>query len=203
MAHDNPVLAAPLQFAAGMAIDRARIARGAFAGAVAAGVWAAQQPLDKRVFGSDYDDVELLGKSVTRGPAWYPVGLSLHLQTGALFGAAYAAGADAIPLPAPARGVLAAMVENFGSWPLVALSDRLHPARDELPRLSGNRRALWQGAWRHILFGALLGELERRLNGVHDEDMLDLEAVISPNGHGRLDHAVPAAAPGGTGASPA
>ena len=29
---------------------------------VAAGVWAAQQPLDKRVFECGYDDVELLGK---------------------------------------------------------------------------------------------------------------------------------------------
>jgi hypothetical protein len=186
-----------------MAIDRARIARGAFAGAIAAAVWAAQQPLDKRVFGSAYDDVELLGKSVTRGPAWYPVGLSLHLHNGAMFGAAYAAGAGVIPLPGPARGALAAMVEHFGLWPLVALSDRLHPARNELPRLSGNRRAMWQGTWRHVLFGALLGELERRLNPVRDEDVLDLETVISPNGHGTLDHAAPAAAPDGTGASPA
>jgi hypothetical protein len=39
-----------------------RTVNGAMAGAVAAGVWAAQQPLDKRVFDSDYDDVELLGK---------------------------------------------------------------------------------------------------------------------------------------------
>ena len=57
-----------------MAIDRAQTVRGALAGAVAAGVWAAQQPLDKRVFGVDYDDTELLGKLVTRGPAWRPVG---------------------------------------------------------------------------------------------------------------------------------
>jgi hypothetical protein len=34
-----------------MAFDRVRTARGALAGAVAAGVWAAQQPLDMRVFG--------------------------------------------------------------------------------------------------------------------------------------------------------
>ena len=186
-----------------MAIERARIAKGALAGAIAAGVWAAQQPLDKRVFDSAYDDVELLGKTVTRGPAWYPVGLALHLHTGAVFGAAYAAGAGAIPLPGVVRGVLAAMVEHLGLWPLVALSDRLHPARGELPRLSRNRRALWQGTWRHALFGALLGELERRLNPVRDELVLDFEAVNTPNGHGSLDRPVPAAAPGGTDASPA
>ena len=33
----------------------------------AAAVWAVEQPLDKLVFGSRYDDVELLGKAVTRG----------------------------------------------------------------------------------------------------------------------------------------
>ena len=38
-------------------------------------VWAAQQPLDKRVFGVAYDDTELLGKSVTRGRGWPVVGI--------------------------------------------------------------------------------------------------------------------------------
>src|SRR5919199_197603 len=51
-------------------VEVRRTLGGAAAGALAAGVWAAQQPLDKRVFGSDYDDVELLGKVVTRAPAW-------------------------------------------------------------------------------------------------------------------------------------
>src|SRR3954468_5091188 len=45
---------------------------GALAGAAAAAAWAAQQPLDKRVFGSRYDDVELLGKLVTPGAAGPP-----------------------------------------------------------------------------------------------------------------------------------
>jgi hypothetical protein len=44
-----------------------RTLRGALAGAVAAGVWAAQQPLDKRAFGVAYDDCELLGTLFTRG----------------------------------------------------------------------------------------------------------------------------------------
>ena len=43
-----------------------RVLRGALAGAAAAGVWGAQQPLDKRVFGVDYDDAELLGSAFTR-----------------------------------------------------------------------------------------------------------------------------------------
>jgi hypothetical protein len=51
-------------------IDRTRTLRGAVCGAVAAAVWAIQQPLDKVAFGSRFDDVELLGKAVTRGPRW-------------------------------------------------------------------------------------------------------------------------------------
>ena len=51
-----------------------RSLNGAIAGGLAAAVWAAQQPLDKRVFGVEYDDIELLGKAVTRGAEWPAVG---------------------------------------------------------------------------------------------------------------------------------
>src|SRR4051794_19773481 len=79
-----------------MAATSAQTARGALAGAIAAGVWAAQQPLDKAVFGVSYDDVELLGKWVTRGPAWAPAGVVLHVANGAAFGAMYANAAPRI-----------------------------------------------------------------------------------------------------------
>ena len=59
---------------------------------------------------------------------------------------------------------MAALTEHVALWPLVALTDRLHPARGELPKLQGNRVAFLQGAWRHLLFGFVLGELERRIN---------------------------------------
>jgi len=147
-----------------MEIDRERTLRGALAGGIAATAWALQQPLDKRLFGSRYDDVELLGRAARpRGRGWYPVGLAMHVQNGALFGAVYGNVAPRIPLPPVARGVTLAMAENFAFWPLGRLSDRLHPARDALPRLTGNRRAFWQAAWRHLLFGLVLGEAERRL----------------------------------------
>jgi hypothetical protein len=175
-----------------MAIDRTRTLRGALAGAAAAGIWAAQQPLDKRVFGSDYDDIALMGKAVTRGPAWLPVGLALHLQNGAIFGALYANVGRLIPGPAVLRGAAAGLAENFGSWPLVRLTDRFHPARDDLPRLQGNGRALLQATWRHLLFGVLLGELERRLNADREIEFPDYEAIVSSNGHGRLEQAVSA-----------
>src|SRR4051794_38471935 len=72
-----------------MVIDRAKTVRGAFAGTVAAAVWLAQQPLDKPIFGVDYDDSELLGKAFTRGPAWPVVGAAVHLGNGAVLGALY------------------------------------------------------------------------------------------------------------------
>jgi hypothetical protein len=137
-----------------------RVGRGGMAGAIAAVVWAAQQPLDKRIFESGYDDVELLGKLVTRGGGWPFVGLAMHAANGAAFGAAYSLVRDRLPGPPWARGLLAAQIENFGLWPLGRVSDRHHPARGELPRLAGNRRALAQATWRHALFGVILGVLE-------------------------------------------
>jgi hypothetical protein len=171
-------------------LDRTRTLRGAVCGAVAAAVWALEQPLDKLVSGSRYDDVELLGKAVTRGDSWYPVGLAMHMQNGALFGAAYANFAPVLPLPPVLRGPLIAVAENAALWPLVYLSDRLHPARRELPRLARNRRAFAQATWRHFLFGLVLGELERRLNAEPEPVPPEPEVEFSSNGHGRLQHAV-------------
>src|SRR6186997_3184151 len=92
-----------------MAVDRTRTLRGALAGAAAAAVWAAQQPLDQRVFGVEYDDVELLGRFVTDGRAAYPIGLAMHVLNGAVFGAVYANAGRALPVPAVLRGPLAGL----------------------------------------------------------------------------------------------
>ncbi len=64
-----------------------RTLNGALAGGLAAAVWAAQQPLDKRVLDYGYDDVEFLGKAITRGPSWPVVGTALHVQNGMAYGA--------------------------------------------------------------------------------------------------------------------
>jgi hypothetical protein len=171
-------------------VDLARTLRGAASGAVAAAVWGVQQPLDKRVFASRYDDVELLGSAVTQGP-WYPVGFAIHVGNGAVFGAVYANVQSALPLPAALRGPAAALFEHFASWPLGRVSDRLHPARDRLPQLTGNRPAFLQAIWRHLLFGLVLGELERRLNGGPErEPEPSLPADPSSNGHGSFEYAV-------------
>ena len=173
-----------------MGIDYAKTLRGAVAGALAAGVWAAQMPLDKRAFESDFDDVALLGKALTRGRAWPLAGWALHLQNGALFGAAYANLAPRLPLPSWARGPVVASAENVLTWPLTALTDRLHPARKELPALRTSPRAFAQSTWRHLLFGVLLGELERRLNAQEPVVAPDYTPVASSNGHGTLKHAI-------------
>jgi hypothetical protein len=170
--------------------DVGRTARGALAGAVAAGVWAAQSPLDQRVFGVPYLDQELLGKAVTRGRAWHPVGVALHVLNGALFGAAYANVAPRLPLPAWARGPAAGLAEHAATWPLTLVVDQHHPARGELPRLAGSGRAFAQATWRHLVFGVVLGELERRLNPPPPPSPLADGTTMSSNGHGNLENAV-------------
>ena len=148
-----------------MDISVRRALGGALAGAGAATLWAAQQPLDKRLFRCRYDDVELLGKMATRGPAWPAAGLAMHAANGAAFGTAYALARPRLPGSPLAQAATAAMAENFGFWPLGLMIDRFHPARSQLEPLAGNRRALAQATWRHLLFGLALGALEPRING--------------------------------------
>jgi hypothetical protein len=173
-----------------MPIDRAQTARGALAGALAAGVWSVQSPLDMRAFGVRYSDQALLGKAVTRGPAWPLVGTLLHLLNGAAFGAVYAHLAPRLPGPPWARGPLAGLAEHVSTWPLTIAVERVHPARDDLPPLWGSPRAFAQATWRHLVFGIVLGELERRLNAGDQDGPLPFEQQVSSNGHGDLERAV-------------
>ena len=139
--------------------------RGAVAGAVATVVMTLEHPLDKRLFHSRYDDVEILGKLVTRGDNWRPVGWVLHVQNGAFLGVGYARLKPSLPGPPVVRGLLTGLVEHVATWPLTGLMDRYHPARKELPKLSGNRRAFGQATIRHAVFGIVLGLTEDALNG--------------------------------------
>jgi hypothetical protein len=167
-----------------------RILRGALAGTAAAAVWAAQQPLDRRLFGHAYDDTELLGRWVAPSGPWLPAGVALHLLNGAAFGAAYAVVAPSLPVPPVLRGPLAGLAEHFATWPGTMVVERVHPARADLPELWGSRRAFAQSAWRHVLFGFVLGELERRLNGP-DEPLEPMDdEVASTNGHGSVERLV-------------
>jgi hypothetical protein len=138
--------------------------RGAVAGAVATVAMTAEQPLDKRLFDSRYDDVEILGKLVTRGDYWQPIGVVLHVQNGAIFGIAYARLKPSLPGPPALRGLLVGLIEHVAAWPLTVLFDRYHPARKELPKLASSPRAFGQATIRHAVFGIVLGLLEDALN---------------------------------------
>src|SRR4051794_3625848 len=138
--------------------------RGGVAGAVATVVMTLEQPLDKRLFASKYDDVEILGKLVTRGDHWRPIGFALHVQNGAILGAAYARLKPSLPGSAVLSGLLAAPVDPAAAGPLPVLFARPPPARKELPKLAANRRAFGQATIRHAVFGIVLGLLEDALN---------------------------------------
>lgn len=144
-----------------------RALRGALAGGVAGAVWLLQEPLDRRVFDFPYSDGALLGQALTGGPLAGPLGAAVHVQTGAVFGAAYATARPHLPAALArhgwAAGLAAGIAEHLVSWPAVRLADRHHPRRT-WPALAGDRRAFAQATWRHALFGVLLGVLEAQLN---------------------------------------
>ena len=138
--------------------------RGAVAGAVATVVMTLEQPVDKRLFHCKYDDVEILGKLVTRGDHWQPIGFALHVQNGAVLGAGYARLKPSLPGPPVLRGLLLGLIEHVATWPMTALVDRYHPARKELPKLTANPRAFGQATIRHAVFGIVLGYVEDTLD---------------------------------------
>ena len=136
-------------------------ARAAAAGAAAAAVWGLLEPLDRRALRCDYSDVAILGKAVTRGPAWKPLGFAIHVANGAGFGLAFEEARRRTGLPARPLALTMALAEHLLLYPLSGLVDRYHPARGEegLPRLLTNPRAFAQATWRHAVFGAVLGRL--------------------------------------------
>jgi hypothetical protein len=123
--------------------------RGAVAGAVATVVMTLEQPLDKRLFDSKYNDVEILGKLVTRGNHWQPIGFTLHVQNGAILGAAYARLKPSLPGPAVSTLALRSQAPTS---PARARSTHIEQSSD-CPRLServprfGERRSCSRLAW--------------------------------------------------------
>ncbi len=135
-------------------------ARSAAAGAVAAAVWALEEPLDMRVVGHDYSDVALLGKLVTRDPDWWTTGLALHMANGAVFGLVYDEARRRLRVDPQRLALGMAMGEHLVLFSFGVLVDRYHPARGEpgLARLMSGR-AFVQATWRHAVFGWTLGRL--------------------------------------------
>ena len=134
--------------------------RAAAAGATAATVWAALEPLDRRLLGCDYSDVALLGKAVTRRH-WLPAGLAMHAANGAVFGLAFDELRRRTALPPRRLAFTAALMEHLTLYPTCWFVDRYHPARGEpgIPPLLHNGRAFAQATLRHAVFGLVLGRL--------------------------------------------
>ncbi len=126
-------------------------------------MWAAAEPLDRRLFRCDYSDVALLGKAVTRGRAWPVAGLALHAFNGAVFGLAFDAVQRRVGIRPRRLAVLLALAEHVALYPLTFAVDRWHPARGEpgIPPLLTNARAYGQATVRHALFGLVLGTLDQ------------------------------------------
>ena len=112
--------------------------RAALAGAVAATVWALQEPLDRRVFRCDHSDVRLVG------------GLGVHALNGAVFGLAFDAVRRRTNVDQTRLAVGLAVAEHTVLWPLLRLI---------APEIVRSPRAFAQGVYRHVLFGYVLGRL--------------------------------------------
>ena len=136
-------------------------ARSMAAGAAAATAWGLLEPLDRRLFRYGYSDIALLGKAVTRGPLWRPVGFAVHAANGAAFGLAFHELARRVDVDPRRLAVAAALAEHVALFPLSWFVDRFHPARGEegLPPILTSGRAFAQATARHVLFGVVLGRL--------------------------------------------
>jgi hypothetical protein len=135
----------------------AREIRGALAGACAALVWGAAEPLLRRAIGTPYSDIRLLGRTLTDGPHWRAAGLVVHAVNGAAFGWVF----TRLGGRGWKQGIAAAELETIALWPAMAVVDRYHPDRRDgtWPRLLTNGRAFALTAAGHIVFGAVLGAL--------------------------------------------
>ena len=137
-----------------------RNVRGGIAGAVAATIWTAADPVLDRVFGTPYADSKLLGPFITQGPLEPVANAATHAAGGFAFGYLFSRlGGRGVK-----NGVAAAVAENTLLWPGLAVFDRIHPKRrsGEWPRLVTNPRVFAQATTGHALFGVLLGLLSKR-----------------------------------------
>jgi hypothetical protein len=132
--------------------------RGMIPGIAAAGVWAAAEPIVGRALGvAWYSDARLLGRTLTNGPLWRPLGIAVHLANGGTFGAVFAR----LGGRGWKQGVLAAEAESVLLWPGMAVIDRVHADRrsGEWPTLFLNGRVFAYEVVVHAIFGVVLGAL--------------------------------------------
>ena len=138
-----------------------RLATGVACGAAAAAVWAASEPLLRRVTRTDYSDVRLLGDPLTRKTQ--APGVVLHCLNGGIFGAAF----TALGLSGIRQGAVCAEAESAGLWPATILIDRFHPTvrSGEWDPVFRDPRAFSHSMLGHLIFGVTLGALTGRVAG--------------------------------------
>lgn len=107
-------------------------------------MWGLQERFDRRVFGCDFSDVELLGLGRRS------VGYVVHATNGAVFGLAFDAVRQRVDVEQQRLALALALAEHVALWPLMALVDRT---------LVTSSRAFALETWRHALFGVILGRL--------------------------------------------
>src|SRR6185295_16931306 len=86
--------------------------RAALAGMSAAVVWATAEPALRRLFGTPYGDVRLIGAPLS-GRHWRLVGTTIHVLNGAAAGIAF----RRLGLRGWKVGVAAAQFESAALWP--------------------------------------------------------------------------------------
>ena len=115
----------------------------------------------------------------------------MHIANGAVFGAVVRErGAARCPFRPSCAGRWRASPSTSRPGRARPRSSRVHPAAGELPQLWGSGRAFAQATWRHLLFGTVLGELERRLNPPDSEPRPIDPAAAASNGHGSAEYVV-------------
>jgi hypothetical protein len=119
---------------------------------------AAAEPALRRVFGTPYTDVRLIGAPLSQRH-WRLAGTTVHLLNGAAAGVLF----RRLGLRGWKAGVAAAQLESAALWPGMAVVDRYHPDRRSgaWPRLLLNPRVFGQEVAAHAIFGAVLGSLVR------------------------------------------
>jgi hypothetical protein len=141
------------------------VERGAVAGVVAAVAMALAMFGDLAVTHQKTNELRLLGGLIPGlGRFWPVTGTLMHLGNGAALGALFGWIQAGLPGPTWARGLLLAMVENLLLWPVLLVTDRIHPhvKKGQLQRFN-TPGAFAAEIFRHVVYGVVLGVVFERL----------------------------------------
>lgn len=143
---------------------KASIGKRAFSGAIAGVIGglthAAMNEVDRKILNYNADDLVLLGGVFTSDTALArKIGIGMHLNFAAIFGATYAVLLQPkTDREAFRQGVTFAMTEHFGLFPLGILVDQFHP---HIQRGTSERfftpTSFVEASLRHLALGAGLG----------------------------------------------